>query len=79
MDFRGRLRERVASLGRVRRMVVLASLAELRSCPTASCHKKNEAPCGLLFRAALQLQCLICVSYLSSLVFQAFPSYPPCR
>src|SRR5579863_4205926 len=40
--------------------------------------KKNEAPCGLLFRAALQLHFFVCVSYLSSL-FQAFPSYPPCR
>jgi hypothetical protein len=40
--------------------------------------KKNEAPCGLLFRAALQLYFFVCVSYWSSL-FQTFPSYPPCR
>jgi hypothetical protein len=40
--------------------------------------KKNEAPCGLLFRAALQPYFFVCVSYWSSL-FQAFPSYPPYR
>jgi hypothetical protein len=53
------------------------SKKENPSSPTLA-PKKNEAPCGLLFRAALQLHFYICVSYLSSL-FQAFPSYPPCR
>jgi hypothetical protein len=51
--------------------------ADLKSTGVAVPREKNEAPSGLLFRAALQL--LYLFAPVICLPFRAFPSYPLCR